>query len=214
MKKKLLCLISICLLLIGWSVSVNAAGSSEELVECYFTSDSKFLKFYLKGQLKGDVTVKIANKDYQAPLENTVAIKTTIMIDNTGSVPKNMRASVIQAVNDYIRKMPSNESVRLVALQKGMIPLTDNYSRDASKLGHDLDQFTFDQFGSYVYDGIKQAIEQLYGDEDACYRLVVITDGADENGGEVSFDYLRTLIETKNRYHVDLIQVASSTKAK
>ena len=215
MQKKLLCLIAICLLLVGWSVLVNAAGSSEDLVECYFTSDSKFLKFYLKGQLKDeDATVKIASKDYQAPIENTVEIKTTIMVDNTGSIPKNMRDSVVKSINDYIRRMPSNESVRLVALQKGMIPLTDNYSRDASKLGHALDQLTFDQFGSYVYDGIKQAIEQLYGDDDACYRLVVITDGAAENGGEVSFDYLRTLIETKNRYHVDLIQVASSSKAK
>lgn len=124
MQKKLLCLIAICLLLVGWSVLVNAAGSSEDLVECYFTSDSKFLKFYLKGQLKDeDATVKIASKDYQAPIENTVEIKTTIMVDNTGSIPKNMRDSVVKSINDYIRRMPSNESVRLVALQKGMIPL-------------------------------------------------------------------------------------------
>ncbi len=210
MIKKLICAAVCCLLLVGLVLPAAAIAGKQDVLECCFTSNSKNLKIFVRGKMSDDVKIGIANKEYESTVNSkSVEIRTIFMIDDTASVPKDMREPVKKSIVDYAKRMPSNESVRIVSLNKEISSLSDGYTRDASSVEHILTKITFEQIGSHVYDGIKQAIEQLYGDDDAYYRLVVMTDGVVESGGSVSFDYLRGMIETGSRYHIDLIQIAS-----
>ena len=207
MKKLIYILVCLMFLMLS-SITVMALKDDTQVLECCFTSDSKFMKIVLSEKVYGDLTVEIGNKEYQPEIvSDSLPVKTTFLIDNTTSVREELRPVAKQAIVNYVKSMPKNESVRIASFSKTLNSISDDYTRDVSFVEFALEKVNFDQNGSYIYDAIKSAINTLYGDDDAYYRLIVITDAVLSTGSGVSFDYIRNFIERDNIYHIDFIQL-------
>ena len=211
--KKLLYVVLSCLLLLILISPSAAALDKSDVLGYSFSGDKRYLRLFVIGDVTDKETVTIVKKNIKPEIKKNVEIRTTFLIDNTGSFPRPMRDPVKKAIVSYMRQMDTQESVRLATFDKTVTSLSEKYTRDAEYIAAELDSISFDQQSSYVYDCIKKAIEEFFWDDDAFYRLVIVTDGiSDISGGSVSFDYLKDMIANNNNQHIDFIQVGGLEK--
>ena len=194
-------------------IALPAAAATSEPLQAVFSSSGDRISIFTEFPIQDGAELLIANETIPADLvKDSVDIRTTILIDNSGSVPKNRRSEILDAIRSYVQAMPDNEQLRIAKFDTETSILSDTYSDDANYLDYQLEQITFTGQETYVYDALLAVTSSAELDEDVYSRTVLITDGIDTVGG-TSFDLLRSEISEKGRYHIDVVQVSNNTQA-
>lgn len=203
--KKFILLILTLVLLLNCPTAVYAADDVQ-LLQSYFVNNGKTLSIFFTGNISQNAQVTIGNDTFTPEINTNTKINTIFLIDNTQSIPENMRGLITDAILNYVSEMPENESVKIAKFDTNMTNLSESYSQDKQYIGYMLSQIDFSGRSSFIYDAILETIKQNYTDEDVYYRIVLITDGS-ASSGNYSFNYLKTELEESHRYHIDIVHV-------
>ncbi|MBE6843097.1 MAG: VWA domain-containing protein [Ruminococcus sp.] len=179
-------------------------------LQTYFTDDGKSLKVFTSEALEDDAYLLIGNESFVAEtIISDVKVHTTFLVDNSTSMPYNLREDIKTAITNYVSGMSDSESVKIALFDTHTTVLADEYSADKEFISYELSKIDFNGQASLVYDSVLEVSENTDTSVDAYYRTVLITDGIDSVEG-TSFDYLRSVISENGRYHVDVVQVSES----
>ena len=193
-------------------MTLPAYANSSEPLQAIFSSSGDRIKIVVSEPVAADAKLLIANETLSADLvTDQVNVRTTVLIDNSGSVPKAKRNEVLDAVRHYVEQMPENEMLRVAKFDTETEMLADDYSTDSKYIEYQLEKIDFKGQETYVYDALMSTVNAVDPNSDAYYRTVLITDGADTVGG-TSFDLLRTEINEQGRYHIDVVEVGNDDK--
>lgn len=192
-------------------MTVSAATGNEPLQTC-FSEDGAYMTIFTATPLQQDATLLVGNTALTAEVKDSgVRVNTLFLIDNSSSMPVQLRDGLKSAITDYVSAMPQTERVKIAAFDTETTVPAAEYSRDAEFVAYELSKVDFKGKGSLVYDAVMNVIEKEKPEEDAFFRTVLITDGADSVEG-TSFDLLRAAISGNSRNHVDVVQVSTGTK--
>lgn len=192
-------------------IPVYATVGTEPL-QAYFSDDGKIMKIFTSAPLSESSKILIGNETLEAEVSNTnVQVRTIFLIDNSTSMPFNLRKEITTAISDYISIMPVAESVKIAVFDTQTTVLADDYSNDQEFINYELSKVDFNGQASLVYDSIMNIVNSTDNNQDIYYRTVLITDGIDSVEG-TSFDYMRNAISGNGRYHIDVVQVSEGSK--
>lgn len=200
-----------------FAVSMQAAFNAfategVEPLQAYFADNGKTMKIFTSEPLDANASLLIGNEILTAEaVASDVKIMTTFLVDNSTSMPYNLRDEVKTAISSYVSSMPDAESVKIAMFDTKTTILADEYSNDKEFISYELSKIDFQGQASLVYDAVLNVSESADTSVDAYYRTILITDGIDSVEG-TSFDYLRSVISENGRYHVDVVQVSEGKK--
>lgn len=210
-KKAVIALVMPLMLIRQTIMNVSAVAGSEPL-QAYFSADGKTMKIFTSEPLSESASILIGNETLEANVQNSgVKINTIFLIDNSTSMPYNLRDEVKTAIGDYVSVMSETESVKVAIFDTQTIILADEYSNDREFINYELSKVDFKGQASLVYDAVMNTVNSNDTNQDVYYRTVLITDGIDSIEG-TSFDYMRSAISENGRYHIDVVQVSEGTK--
>lgn len=210
-KKLILSMIIPATIFCSIGTDVYATAGTEPL-QVYFSDDGTSMKIFTSEPLQDHASVLIGNETFDTEVKNSdVKINTIFLIDNSTSMPYNLRQEVKNAISDYVSVMPATESVKIAMFDTQTTVLADNYSNDAEFINYELSKVDFNGQASLVYDAVVNTVNQMDSNQDIYYRTVLITDGVDSIEG-TSFDYMRSIISENSRYHIDVVQVSEGNQ--
>lgn len=189
-----------------------ASANSQEPLQAIFSSSGDRIKIIVAEPLAADAKLLIANETLNADLvTDQVSVRTTVLIDNSGSVPRAKRNELLDSIRHYVEQMPENEMLRVAKFDTETEMLAGDYSKDVKYIDYQLEKIDFKGQETYVYDALMSTVDSVDPNSDVYYRTILITDGADTVGG-TSFDLLRSEISEQGRYHIDVVQVGNDDK--
>jgi len=169
--------------------------------------------FMTEGLNLDQLNVKVSNQtaevvDSALIGENNVIVKTTLLIDNSASIPTNAREKVLTYINSFIEHLSAKEQAQIVAFDEELTVLQE-FTSDHSALSSVVDSFQFDGQYSILYNAIYDTISkvQLIEDESCYYRTIIITDGLDDTLSGVTKEELYLKLQ-EDRYPIDIIAVS------
>lgn len=145
--------------------------------------------------------------------DESVLVKTTVLVDVSTSMPGSMRGEVIAALGSIIEHKSKNEEFKIVAFGDEMNTLHD-FSSDRYDLANAAEKIKFDGEQSKIYDAIYNTIPSISLSDKKLtfYRTVVITDGVDDTVSGITKEELFIRLQNE-RYPVDVIAVSGSEGA-
>jgi len=198
-------------LLCNSALSISAIDGVQPL-QAYFTDDGKMIKVFTSESLDSNASLLIGNDNFEAEsVASDVNVCTVFLIDNSTSMPYDLRDEIKTAISDYISVMPDFESIKIAMFDEQTTLLADKYSDDREFIRYELSKIDFQGQASLVYDAVLNVSQNINTSDDAYYRTVLITDGIDSVEG-TSFDYLKNIISENSRFHVDVVQVSTDNK--
>lgn len=222
MKKRALSAAALAVFLILLSVGTSAprALAAEELHVVQVVPGETVTTFFLNGPVDpASAACRVSNQEAPVPRTGSLSdedarIRTTVLIDVSGSVPKTMRKTVVAAVDGLIEHKRANEEYRLVAFAQEERELC-GFTADRYDLGKAVESIAFDGQWSMIYDAIYNAIprtEEAGGDLPAYSRILVITDGVDETKVGVTMEEL--FLKLQNEHcPVDVLAVSEKAQS-
>ena len=144
-------------------------------------------------------------------LEDTdVTIRTTLLLDISASMPKSMRDSILDYLNNYIETINSNEQLRIITFGEEITVLQD-FTSDRYDLSKAVSGIKFEGQQSMIYDAVYNTMPRIGTNNDApCYyRTIVITDGADESLSGITKEELYLKLQ-ESFYPVEVLAISDS----
>jgi hypothetical protein len=140
-------------------------------------------------------------------------IRTTLLVDISTSIPKDLRPNIIEYINSYIDDLSENEELKIVTFGETTATLTD-FTSDRYDLSQVSEKIEFNGNQSHIYDTTYNTIPVLSNiDDKPCfYRTLIITDGADESAVGVTREELYIRLRDEH-YPIDVIAVTANTEA-
>lgn len=142
-----------------------------------------------------------------------VTVRTTILLDISASVPKDMRDNVKIYLDRLIQDIPENEQYKLVTFDEELTVLQD-FTGDRYDLANAAEEIDFNGQESKIYDAIYNTMPKTEPVEgNPCYyRTIVITDGIDDTAGGITKEelYLKLQADT---YPVEVAAVSSTEQS-
>ncbi|MCI8287290.1 MAG: FHA domain-containing protein [Lachnospiraceae bacterium] len=174
---------------------------------------------YIAGEINPDsLGCKCSNQgleivDSGLLADSGVTVRTTILLDISASVPKDMRDNVKIYLDRLIQDIPDNEQYKLVTFDEELIVLQD-FTNDRYDLANALEGIAFDGQESKIYDAVYNTMPKAEPVEgNPCYyRTIVITDGIDDTAGGITKEelYLKLQADT---YPVEVVAVSSAEQS-
>ncbi|WP_276950971.1 FHA domain-containing protein [Acetatifactor muris] len=174
---------------------------------------------YIAGEIKPDsLGCKCSNQgleivDSGLLADRGVTVRTTILLDISASVPKDMRDNVKIYLDRLIQDIPENEQYKLVTFDEELTVLQD-FTNDRYDLSNAAEGIDFDGQESRIYDAIYNTMpsaEPVEGNP-CYYRTIVITDGIDDTASGITKEelYLKLQADT---YPVEVVAVSSAEQS-
>lgn len=174
---------------------------------------------YIAGEVNSDsLGCKCSNQgleivDSGLLADSGVTVRTTILLDISTSVPKDMRDNVKIYLDRLIQDIPGNEQYKLVTFGEELTVLQD-FTSDRYDLANAAEEIEFDGQESKIYDAIYNTMpktEPVEGNP-SYYRTIVITDGIDDTASGVTKEelYLKLQADT---YPVEVVAVSSAEQS-
>jgi hypothetical protein len=140
-------------------------------------------------------------------------IRTTLLVDISTSIPKDLRSNIIEYINTYIADLSENEELKIVTFGEVTATLVD-FTSDRYDLSQAAEKIEFNGNQSHIYDTTYNTIPVLsHLDDKPCfYRTLIITDGADESAVGVTREELYIRLRDEH-YPIDVIAVTANTAA-
>ncbi len=222
MRKCALCtaVLAVLLILLPAGTLIPPALAEEEFQVVQVVPSEMLTTFFLNGDVDpAAVICRVSNQEAPVQKAGTLSdedarIRTTVLIDVSGSMPKAMREKVVAAVDKLIERKSANEEYRLIAFAQETRVLCD-FTTDRYDLGKAVESIAFDGQWSMIYDAIYNAISQAEetGEDLPPYsRILVITDGADATKVGVTMEEL--FLKLQNEYcPVDVLAVSEQVQS-
>lgn len=174
---------------------------------------------YIAGEINPDsLGCKCSNQgleivDSGLLADSGVTVRTTILLDISTSMPKDMRDNVKVYIDRLIQDIPGNEQYKLVTFGEDLTVLQD-FTSDRYDLANAAEEIEFDGQESKIYDAIYNTMPKTEPVEgNPCYyRTIVITDGIDDTASGVTKEelYLKLQADT---YPVEVVAVSSAEQS-
>ena len=191
-------LVAICLTGV---VKAEAAGDSK-VMQAIVTQDETTVKAYVKGASGGSATAyQIGNiaadvpKGYQIS-EDSEAMRTLIMLDNSLSIPQNSRPLMKEMVKAILDAHGEKETFRLATFSDKISYLSDQYSTDYTLLKSVVDSVEHVDQETYLTDVLYGVIDELNAEKyDGYTRIIIFSDGVDNKPLTVTREALNKKLE-------------------
>ncbi len=178
---------------------------------------------YIKGvtELPSDTSVQIGNT--VCPAEQIAAsafeqlnpfMRTLILVDNSKSIPEKKHADIQAIIKGIIAGAKENEQIKIATFSKEAMFLCD-YTNDHSILENIVDNISYNDQDTYLSDVLYNAILGLKSEDTYAYRrIIVLSDGADDNFIGYTNDEVRRYIESSQCpvYTIGIPQKNNSTQ--
>lgn len=172
------------------------------------------IDIYVSGEINTDsLTCKISNQaaeivDGGLLADKDVSVRTTILLDISTSMPAQMRSSVQNYIDDYIKNLNGMEQLRLATFCDQLNVLQD-FTSDRYDLADAADKIAFNGNASMIYDAVYNTLPEIQTiDGKPCfYRTIIITDGVDRADSGVTKEELYLRLQSQT-YPVEIIAVS------
>jgi hypothetical protein len=198
-------------------ISAISAAENIALSQAYVTENH--LDVFVNGSFDTlTPEVKISNQPAEMSVGGSVsdmgiAVRTTVLIDISTSMPPDVRDEVLTYINSSIEDLPENEELKLVTFAEKLNVLQD-FTSDRYDLSNAAEKIEFNGQQSKIYDAIYNTIPKLEPIEgEACYyRTVLITDGIDDTASGVTKEelYIRLADDT---YPIEVVAVSKAEQS-
>lgn len=204
--------------LLSTSCCITSSAETEiQLLQGYVNEE--YLDLFLPCELDEDsICVKVANQEtevFDAGIlsEEEIAVRTTILIDNSTSIPAVTRGKVGEFLDYKIKNIAKNEEVKIVQFGSEIKTLQD-FTNDRYDLDKAADLIEYNGKESKIYDAIYNTIPKIstVDDEPCFYRTIVITDGADYAAQGITKEELFMRLQS-DTYPIDVVCVSKSKSA-
>ncbi|MGN0682792.1 MAG: FHA domain-containing protein, partial [Oscillospiraceae bacterium] len=214
--KRLASLVGVVLLM-AFTIITASADTDMRLVQGRMNGE--YLDLFLPDELdEENLVVKVANQEAEVfdagkLSEEEIAVRTTILIDNSTSMPVAARGKVGEFLDYIIKNINKNEEIRIVQFGSEIKTLLD-FTNDRYDLDKAADEIKYNGQESKIYDAIYNTIPKIEALDDApCFcRTILITDGVDYAAQGITKEelYLRLRSDT---YPIDVVCVSKSKPA-
>ena len=214
MKKIIFSMAVFVLALITLTIKISA----EETINItqYYSTGEK-ITVYTSGKLSEQVTARIAGINCKAENmgdvhHNSEKFETIFLIDSSKSM-QSFSDEINTFLAECIDKKRDNEYYSIGVFAEGNFPEyiticeTNQYT-----LEKNLDKISYEYGSTYIYDNLVNAIGNLYSDDEAVYkRIVLLTDGNENSATGITID---DVIEKINENPVPIYTVTLQTSDK
>lgn len=214
MKKIVSILFAIISVMIIVAADVSAEGNIN--ITQYYSSSEK-ITVYTSGKLSEQVAARIAGVSCEAEnmgdiYHNAEKFETIFLIDSSKSM-QSFSDEINSFLSECIDKKRDNEYYSIGVFAEGNFPeyitVCENNQYTLEK---SLDKISYEYGSTYIYDNLVNAIGNLYSDDEAVYRrLVLITDGNENSARGITID---DVIEKINENPVPIYTVTLQTTKK
>lgn len=204
-------------LLTTFTIITASADTDMRLVQG--SVNGEYLDLFLPDELDEEsLAVKVANQEAEVfdagkLSEEEIAVRTTILIDNSTSMPAAAHAKVGEFFDYIIKNIKKNEEIKIVQFGSE-IKILQDFTNDRYDLDKAADVIEYNGQESKIYDAIYNTIPEISTVDDApCfYRTILITDGVDYAAQGITKEelYLRLRNDT---YPIDIVCVSKSKPA-
>ncbi len=196
------------------SLVTASAETNMRLAQGYVNEE--YLDLFFPNELDEEsLSVKVANREtefYDAGKlsEVEIAVKTTILIDNSTSMPAAARAKVGEFLDLKIENIAKNEDIKIVQFGSEIKTLQD-FTNDRYNLDKAADLIKYDGQESKIFDAVYNTIPEIStADDGPCfYRTIVITDGVDLAAQGITKEELFIRLQS-DTYPIDVLCVSNS----
>lgn len=195
MKKKILSFIaaaSVCAALAGFECSalnINEYSVNEDNITVYLSDVSD-------ENMTASVGGEKAEVHNLGSIYDSDRIETVFLIDSSSSM-KEYSEVIKDFLHGSIESKPDNEYYSIGLFAAGKTPkYLINDVNDRYDLDKTVDDLTFSDKASYIYDNLSGALSSLSSDGQDCYkRIVLFTDGVENSAKGITIDELRSDVE-------------------
>ena len=193
---------------------IASVETNVQLVQGYVSGE--YLDLFLSNELVEDsLSIKVANRETEffdagKLAEEEIAVKTTILIDNSTSMPSATRAKVGEFLDFKIKNIAKNEEIKIVQFGDEITTLQE-FTNDRYDLDKAADLIKYDGQESKIFDAIYNTIPEISAldDEPCFYRTIVITDGVDLAAQGITKEELFIRLQS-DTYPIDVLCVTNS----
>ena len=194
--------ILVMLLSFAISMSVYAAGSAK--IMATKTIDDHLVKIYVRnGNVGDDASLQIGSTLTENPKSYSVSedqnpMRTLIILDNSLSIPEDIRTDVLDLIGQMVNNHCENEQFRIATFSNNINYLSDRYSDDYTNLLNVISNIGFNNQDTLLTDVLYGVIGDLNIEHYPGYtRIVIITDGVNNKptGGK-SLDMVKEQLKS------------------
>lgn len=139
-------------------------------------------------------------------------MRTLILVDNSQSIPEKNHADIQEILRGIISNSKENEQIKIGTFAREAAYLCD-YTSDHAVLENIIDHITYNDQDTYLSDVLYSAISGLKAESNfVCTRIIIISDGADDNYIGYTNDEVRRFIED-SQYPVYTIGILAKNNA-
>lgn len=165
---------------------------------------------YVRGitQIQDGISVQIGNTMCASDKVSAVtfqdmeiSVKTLVLIDNSKSIPEKGQKDIHEIMEKLIAASRENEQIKIGTFSDKVSYLSD-YTGDKDILNNVINGISYYDQDSFLGDVLYEEMNTLNEKEtDSCIRILVISDGADDNSIGYTNDEIRSYIG-ENSYQV------------
>jgi len=193
------------------SLTVVYADDNPSVRQVYITEQT--MTVFTDTELASDsLTCMVSNQETEIITVGALSgedtlVRTTVLIDISGSIPSVVRNEVIGTLKKLIEIKPVNEEIKLVTFGNELVVIQD-FTADRYDLSVAIDKIVFDGSQTKIYDAVYNTIPDIVPIENkpTFYRTIIITDGVDETASGVTKEELFLKLQNK-KYPVDAVDV-------
>lgn len=197
-------LISLMLVLLLFGSICIADGTAAVMEVC--TNDTDF-SVYVKdaGSSFADVTVQIgtaSSSQVSCQSIQDTEFETLILIDNSLSIPRDMRSRITEFLEAFSGAKAQNEKIAIGVFSRDITYLT-GFTGDYDALTGAAGQISYENQDTYITDMLYELLRGEYcgSGRDVYRRIVIIADGVDNESLGYTVDELKQLIK-ENTYPI------------
>lgn len=184
------------------------------LLQAYACKDC--LDMFVAGDMDtAMLSCKVSNRvaevtDAERILQGNVTVRTTVLLDISTSMPKQMRTQAVGFIKQLVDNLKPNEMLRIATFGMETSVIHD-FTADRYDLSQGLDEIKFDSEGTLLYDSVyntEPVLEPV--DDGPCFaRTIVITDGVDLAQTGITKEELYLKLQAEH-YPVDVVAVSKT----
>lgn len=170
-----------------------------------FVTDSEIVKAYIRNGALGEGTsyqignVPCENINGFSVAEDNYPMRTLILVDNSRSIPENIRGTISESIKQIIAAHVENERIRIGTFSESINYLNDDYSNDYTGLTNEVEAIVYQDQETYLTDVLYDLIKELESEPYNGYtRLIIFSDGVDNKPEGITRAELNELMESRN----------------
>ncbi len=176
---------------------------------------------YVKGisEVSSDTVIQIGNTTCRSEQISASTfeqmnpyMRTVILVDNSKSIPEKNHADIQEILKGIISNSRKNEQIKIGTFSRETAYLCD-YTSDHVILENVINNISYNDQDTYLSDVLYHTISELKTDDTfVCTRVIILSDGADDNFIGYPNDEVRRYIES-NQFPVYTIGISRKNNA-